>query len=262
MQDLILALIQTDVHWHEIEANLAHFEEKIWEVPEETDLILLPEMFNTGFTMDARGVAEPMNFKTMRWMQRMAALKQSVLCGSLISKENGKYFNRLLWFRPDGTFETYDKNHLFRFAGEHEVFSPGHQRLQTRIDNWNFMPQVCYDLRFPIWNRNEYSESSGFIYEVLIFVANWPAARAAAWDSLLRARAIENSCYCIGLNRIGLDGNRIQYSGQSVAYDPKGQPLLFLDDNDVVSMLKLSWDDLFQYRNKFRVHLDWDQRPD
>lgn len=252
MQDLKVTLIQSDIYWREIEANLATYEEKIWEITETVDVIVLPEMFQTGFTMDHAGVSEPMNLTTFKWMKQMAAQQQAVVTGSYIVKEAGEVYNRLIWMQPDGTWQKYDKRHLFRMADEHNYFGMGQERLVVEWKGWKICPMICYDLRFPVWARNRNLE-----YDLIIYVANWPAARVNAWDTLLKARAIENVAYSIGLNRIGEDGKGIEYNGHSGAYSPKGEALAFSESEELMS-LTLSGEDLLKFREKFPAHLDAD----
>jgi len=253
MQNLRVALIQSDIHWHEIGANLAMFEEKIWQIQNDVDLILLPEMFQTGFTMEHKGLAEPMNFNTFKWMKQMSAQKNAAICGSYIVKEEGKVFNRLLWMQPDGQFKTYDKRHLFRMANEHEHFDMGAEKLIVEWRDWKICPMVCYDLRFPVWSRNV-----DLAYDLLLYVANWPAVRVNAWDTLLEARAIENVSYSIGLNRVGKDGVGIEYNGHSAAYSPKGEQLAFSEKEEII-YIELSAESLQSFRKKFPAHLDADE---
>ncbi|MEM1405189.1 MAG: amidohydrolase [Bacteroidota bacterium] len=258
MQDLNVTLIQTELYWQSTGANLAMFEEKIWCIERPTDLIILPEMFNTGFSMEAERLAEPMNFTTFRWMKQMAEQTKAVVTGSVIIKENGRCFNRLLWMRPDGSFDTYDKRHLFRMADEHDHFAAGKQKLVVSLKGWKICPLICYDLRFPVWSRNQ-NVDGGPEFDLLIYTANWPSPRVNAWDTLLRARAIENLSYCIGLNRIGADGNGIEYLGHSVIIEPKGGTICDLEGNDAIQTITLSKEDLINYRKKFPAYLDSDR---
>lgn len=260
MTDLGVALIQTDIHWHEVEANLAEFEEKLWQLPEATDLIILPEMFNTGFTMEVKTHAESMNGKTFKWMKQMAGQRQTVVLGSLIIREEDQYYNRLIWMNPDGTFKKYDKKHLFRMAEEDHYFSAGKERLIVDLKGWKICPLICYDLRFPVWSRNRFlKDQHRLVYDVVIYIANWPAARINAWDTLLQARAIENSSYSIGVNRIGDDGNGINYNGHTAVIDPIGKTMVQLDADEDAPIVRLSAELLMKYREKFPVHLDADQ---
>jgi len=253
MQDLNLALIQSDIHWHQIDANLAMFEEKIWQINEPTDIIVLPEMFQTGFTMEHEGLSEPMNLTTFKWMKQMAAQKNAVVTGSYIVKEGGKTFNRLIWMQPDGQYRTYDKRHLFRMADEHNHYAEGASRLTVECKGWKICPLICYDLRFPVWSRNVDLD-----YDLLLYVANWPAVRVNAWDTLLKARAMENVSYSVGLNRVGKDGKGIEYNGHTGAYSPKGETLAFSEKEGIIHVT-LNKESLDSFRKKFPAHLDADQ---
>lgn len=257
MQDLKIALIQTPLHWQDPGANLSMLEEKIWQLNEEVDLIVLPEMFPTGFTMNSEQCAEPMNFTSFKWMKQMAAQTKAVVTGSIIISENKNYYNRLIWMRPDGTFDTYDKRHLFRMANEHDHYNPGKQRLIVELNDWHICPLICYDLRFPVWSRNQFDEE--FDFDLLLYVANWPQPRVTAWDALLKARAIENLCYCMGVNRIGTDGNDVPYNGHSSIYDFKGEALIQPDEEERSVIITLSRQNLMDYRTKFPAHLDADK---
>lgn len=258
-KELKITLIQSSLHWHSIEANLAMFEEKVWKIEEGTDLIILPEMFNTGFTMEVESLAEPMNSKTFRWMRQQAAQTKAVVAGSLIIREGSSYFNRLIWMGPDGSYATYDKRHLFRMAGEHHSFDAGDDILIKQIKDWKICPMVCYDLRFPVWSRNKWDkEMQGMKYDLLIFIANWPAVRVSAWDILLKARAVENLCYVAGVNRIGEDGNDIDYNGHSAVINTKGQYLWYGQEKEQIKTVKLDKDELDRYREKFPAYLDAD----
>lgn len=218
-QKLNTALLQVDLEWEQIDRNIQLFEEKIRALSQEVDLIILPEMFTTGFSMNASPLAEPANGPTFKWMQKMASEKDAAVTGSIIVSENGKFYNRLYFVYPDGSFQKYDKRHTFTLAGEHETYDAGKERLVVEFRGWKICPLVCYDLRFPVWARNTED------YDLLIYVANWPAARILAWDTLLRARAIENMSYCIGINRVGKDGNELEYIGHSAAYDSLGKQI-------------------------------------
>lgn len=255
---LTVSLIQTALHWHEVEANLAMLEEKIWQIGQPTDLIILPEMFSTGFTQQVEDLAEPMNSKTFRWMKQQAAQAKAVVTGSYIVREQQHFYNRLLSMKPDGTFSYYDKRHLFRMAGEDQVFSAGNSLLIEEINGWKVCPLICYDLRFPIWSRNQVQANGELSYDLLLYVANWPAARRSAWETLLKARAMENACYVAGVNRVGSDGNQVSYSGNSIVADFKGDIVTDLEEQELISTVQLSYQDLVEYRQKFPVHLDAD----
>jgi omega-amidase len=255
--NLKAALIQTKLHWKSSGANLAMLEEKIWTISDKVDLIVLPEMFSTGFTMDAEEMAEPMNFTACKWMKQMASQTGSVVTGSVIIKENGNFFNRLLWITPEGAVSWYDKRHLFRMANEDRHYSAGTSRKIFELNGWKILPQVCYDLRFPVWSRNKMSEER-MEYDLVFYVANWPAPRTSAWDVLLQARAVENLSYCVGVNRVGKDGNDILYSGHSAAYDYKGERLAFSEEEEKVLVVDLEYQALETYRNKFPAWMDAD----
>ena len=254
-----LTLLQPDLHWHGPVANRAMLEEQIFALPEPTDLIVLPEMFTTGFTMDAPAVAEPMNITTFRWMKQMAAQTGAVVTGSYVVREKGNYFNRLIWMQPDGQFDTYDKRHLFRMAGEDTVYTAGTRRIVKEWKGWRICPLVCYDLRFPVWSRNIQPNSTDFAYDLLLYVANWPAARRNAWNVLLQARAIENLSYVVGVNRVGQDGNGHPYTGDSAVVDYKGDILFHQADVETIHQQILSLDELRAFRSTFPANLDADQ---
>ena len=258
MQDLHLTLIQSDIHWHQVEANLAAFEEKIWRA-EDSDIILLPEMFNTGFSMEARKYAERMNGKTFKWMGNMAEQSKAVIIGSYIVREGSDYYNRLIFMRPSGEFTIYDKRHLFRMTGENGNFSAGTDIVINSEKGWNINALICYDLRFPVWSRNRFDRANrSFSYDLLIYIANWPAVRISAWDILLKARAVENMCYVVGLNRIGTDGNGILYNGHSNIVDPKGRSFMDDREDEFIGRYTLSAGELISYREKFPVQMDFD----
>lgn len=254
---LNIALVQTSLHWQDKTANLAMLEEKIFGLSSQVDLIVLPEMFTTGFTMNAGQVAEPMNLHTTKWMQQMAEQTSATITGSFVVKEKTGVYNRLLWVSPDKSISYYDKRHLFRMADEDQNFQMGKERKVFECHGWKVMPLVCYDLRFPVWSRNK-SISKEMEYDLLIYVANWPSARVSAWDILLKARAVENLSYSLGVNRVGEDGNGITYSGHSGVYDYKGDTVLFLDDSEAVEMVSLDFEELKSYRKKFPAWMDAD----
>jgi len=256
-QELRIALIQTDLYWKDKVANLAMLEEKIWEIEGGVDLIILPEMFPTGFSMDAAELAEPMNLLVTKWMKQIASQLKAVVTGSVIISENQRYYNRLLWVTPEGVVSWYDKRHLFRMAEEDQVFSSGEKLPIFEVKGWRICPQICYDLRFPVWSRNR-RLAEGLSYDVIFYVASWPEARISAWDALLPARAIENLSYTLGVNRIGVDGNGVSYNGHSAAYDFKGSRITPLDDLDKSQVLQLNAELLDAYRSKFPAFLDSD----
>lgn len=255
--DLRVALVQTDLHWQDKTANLAMLEEKIWSLKNSCDLIVLPEMFPTGFSMDSATLAEPMNLQVHKWMKQLAAQTESVITGTVIISEGGNYYNRLLWVEPNGNTQYYDKRHLFRMAKEDASFAPGEQLPIFSLKGWKICPQICYDLRFPVWARNRWTEGNA-AYDLLFYVASWPAARISAWDTLLPARAIENLSYCLGVNRVGVDGNQIAYNGHSAVYDFKGETLVNLKEQGQVQVITLNYNALEEYRSKFPAWKDAD----
>jgi omega-amidase len=233
MQDLKVTLIQSDLHWEDVEANLAMFEEKIWQIGSTTDVIVLPEMFTTGFTMSAHKLAEHMNMRTTKWMRQMADQTGALILGSFIVTVHERFYNRLVWMEPGGHMKTYDKRHLFRMSGEQKTYTQGESLLIGTWKGWRICPMICYDLRFPVWSRNRWDASAKKLnYDLMIYVANWPMIRINAWDTLLRARAIENLSYVVGVNRIGIDGNDIEYNGHSSVISPKGDTFFTNEGDD------------------------------
>ncbi|PHR11488.1 MAG: amidohydrolase [Aequorivita sp.] len=218
-KELKITLIQSELHWENAEANRRMFSEKIQNIEGKTDLIILPEMFTTGFSMQAEKLAEPNDGESLNWMISKAKKNNCAITGSVIISENNQYYNRLFFVFPDGNFQKYDKKHTFTLAKENQTYAAGKERLIVDYKDWKICPLVCYDLRFPVWARNTED------YEVLIYVANWPKVRTLAWDTLLRARAIENMAYCIGVNRVGFDGNEHEYVGHSAIYDVLGKQI-------------------------------------
>ncbi len=265
IRDLKITIVQTDLAWEDIDANLSNFSKRLDSIGQSsTDLIVLPEMFNTGFTMNASAVAESMNGKTIEWMAKLASQKNSIVTGSMVIKEGDKFYNRLIWMRPDGTFEHYSKRHTFRMAEENKTYASGDKKLIVELAGWRICPLVCYDLRFPVWSRNKPQTPKGALnemeYDCLIYVANWPERRSYAWRQLLIARAIENQVYVVGINRIGKDGKEINYDGYSVALNPKGEPMSNTKPNEEsVETITLSYQELENYRNEFPVALDADK---
>jgi predicted amidohydrolase len=259
-QTLHVGIVQSNIHWQEKSTNLKLFEDKIDELPDSVDLILLPEMFNTGFSMNAKSLAEPENGDCFRWMSQMAKKKQALVLGSVITVVKEKYFNRLYWIEPDGQSHTYDKRHLFRMGNEHLTYTQGSQKLVKQYKGWNICPLICYDLRFPVWSRNRIIRPSDKLeYDLLIFLANWPKARSIVWDVLLQARALENLCYVTGVNRTGSDGEGIDYNGHSNIYDFKGQKKWDDREEEFTDTVTLDLAELQRFRSGFPVHLDADE---
>lgn len=264
MSSLSITIIQSDIHWQNKAANLAMFEEKINAITEKTEIVVLPEMFSTGFSMEAATLAEPMEGDTVQWMKRIAAQKKIILTGSVIISEAGHYFNRLLWVLPNGQLGIYDKRHRFAFAGEHHHYTAGHKRLIASVKGWKINLQVCYDLRFPVWARQSIKavQGDGHLmepeYDVLINVANWPERRNNAWKTLLQARAIENQCYVVGVNRVGDDGAHIHYSGDSMVIDPLGEVLYTKANEASIYTAVLQKEHLSDARTRFPFWKDAD----
>lgn len=216
MDELKVGIIQSELHWEDPNSNRKMFESKIGSLNSEADLIILPEMFTTGFSMNAAELAEEHEGPTLEWMQTIAVEKNTAITGSIIVKDQGRFYNRLYFVFPDGSYHWYDKKHTFTLAGEHRTYTAGNQKLIINYHGWKICPLICYDLRFPVWARN----TEG--YDLLLYVANWPKKRITAWDALLRARAIENMSYCVGVNRVGPDGNNHEYVGHSAVYNVLG----------------------------------------
>lgn len=260
MRDLRITLLQADLYWEEIDANLSAFEEKIWQIGQDTDVIVLPEMFTTGFTMNAAGLAEHMNMRTFKWMRQMADHTGALILGSYIAKVHDRFYNRMLWMEPGGNYKTYDKRHLFRMANEHKTFSAGESLLVAEWKGWRICPLICYDLRFPVWSRNTYDALAKRLnYDLLIYVANWPTARVEAWSALLKARAIENLSYVVGVNRVGVDGNSIEYNGNSAIISPKGEVIFTSEGIETIKTLELNANSLQAFRDKFPAYYDADE---
>ena len=252
--NLKITIIQSELHWENVDENLAMFTEKIEDINQQTDIVVLPEMFTTGFSMESVKLAEKMDGKSVKWMKQLAVKKNAVITGSIIIEEEGKYFNRLLWVQPDENVLTYDKRHLFRMAEEDKHFTAGEERLIVEWKGWKVCPLICYDLRFPVWSRNSLPA-----FDCLIYVANWPEARKEPWYKLLEARAIENQVYVVGVNRVGFDGKDISYSGNSAVIDPKGNSISNIKTklNETVT-IELNKQALEDFREKFPVGLDAD----
>ena len=253
MQDLKVAAIQSALIWENADANLDVFAERISQITSKPDLILLPEMFTTGFSMNSSALAEKMGGKSMEWMAEQASATGAVVSGSLIIEDGGSYYNRLIWMKPDGGYDQYDKRHLFRMMDEDQSFSAGTSKIIVQLKGWLICPLVCYDLRFPVWSRNQGD------YDILIYVANWPKPRKEAWRTLLRARAHENQAYVIGLNRVGQDINELEFAGNSVILDPKGMNMDEAAEDEKIIEATLSYEDLLDFRSKFPMCLDADK---
>ncbi len=252
MDDLRISIVQPDIKWKAIDDNLSNYTQLLQGI-ERTDLLVFPEMFQTGFCMDPEDIAETMDGTTVRWMGRTAQSLDCALAGSLVIKDGRRIYNRLIYIDQHGNMTWYDKGHLFSIEGEEKKFTKGLHRLVVPLRNWHISFQICYDLRFPVWSRN----TSG--YDLLINVANWPASRNDIWETLLRARAIENQCYVIGVNRIGHDENNIDYIGNSMAISPRGKIMTEMPfSGEGIISFSLSHSELDDFRERFPVWKDWD----
>jgi omega-amidase len=270
MATLTITTIQSNLFWEDKAANLQMFEQKIKSITDKTEIVVLPEMFSTGFSMQPQLFAETMparsgtdgSAETVEWMTRVSNENGIVLTGSIIIEEEGKFYNRLIWMLPNGQYGYYDKRHLFAYGEEDKHYTPGNKRLIASVKGWKINLQVCYDLRFPVWSRNRVFDSAqtpvqststplSAEYDVLIYVANWPEKRSHAWKTLLCARAIENQCYVVGVNRVGDDGKNIHYSGNSLVIDPMGQVLYHMADEEDINTITITKEKLEEVRTKF-----------
>lgn len=253
MKKLRITLLQSELVWEDISENLKAFTLKLNHLKEATDVVVLPEMFTSGFSMNTRELAEKMTGRTVTWMREKAKKLDVLVIGSLIIKENEHYYNRLIAAFPNAAIQYYDKHHLFTLSGENQVYTAGQERLQFNYKGWQICPLVCYDLRFPAWSRNTTN------YDVLIYIASWPKPRIAAWDTLLKARAIENMSYVVGVNRIGADGNSLEYSGHSAVYDALGKNIASTKENkEAILNISLNKKELKSVRKKLNFLEDRD----
>jgi predicted amidohydrolase len=263
MQTLSITTIQTNLHWEDKEANILMLEEKIRNIKGKTNIVVLPEMFTTGFSMNAKLLAENMDGVTISWMRKIAAEKKIILTGSIIVEEDGKYYNRLIWMLPNGEVGHYDKRHSFSLAGEQEHYTRGTKRLIASVGGWKINLCICYDLRFPVWTRQVIEPTSEQAaapeFDVLVYVANWPEKRSHAWKTLLQARAIENQCYVVGVNRVGNDGNELYHSGDSMVLDPFGEILYLKSHEEEVHTTSIDKKMLDEARIKFPFWKDGDE---
>jgi len=264
MGNLTISLIQTHLYWEDKQANLSMLADKINGIQTPTQVVILPEMFSTGFSMNPDKLAETMDGATVEWMKNMAMSKKVVLAGSLIIEEAGAYYNRFIWMLPNGQYGVYDKRHLFGFAGEDKHYTAGEKRTIAQVNGWKINLQVCYDLRFPVWARqssNNFSQDGlAHIpeFDLLLYVANWPERRIAAWKTLLAARAIENQCFVVGVNRVGNDGNNIYHSGASMVINPLGETLYQKEHEEDIFTVTLQKEILEEIRQKFPFWKDAD----
>jgi omega-amidase len=264
MSTLTITTIQSNLFWEDKAANLQTFEQKIKNITDKTEIVVLPEMFSTGFSMQPGLFAETMSGETVEWMKRVSNENGIVLTGSVMIEEEGNYYNRLIWMLPNGQYGYYDKRHLFAYGEEDKHYTPGNKRLIASVKGWKINLQVCYDLRFPVWARQSLLSTSRGVageveYDVLIYVANWPEKRSHAWKTLLCARAIENQCYVVGVNRVGTDGKNIHYSGNSLVIDPMGQVLYHMADEEDINTITITKEKLEEVRTKFPFLNDADE---
>jgi len=257
-KDLNIVLLQSDIFWEDAEKNLAHFSGMVNEIRGPVDLVILPEMFSTGFTTNTGKCAETMDGPSMHFLKETARTKDCIVAGSLLICEGTDFYNRLVCMFPDGTLQTYDKRHLFRLTEEYKVMNSGSKKIIVQKGDWHFLPLVCYDLRFPVWSRNSYRNGK-HEYDFIVYPSNWPASRAHVWKTLLVARAIENQAYVIGVNRIGTDGYGTRHAGNSLVVDPKGMIIAEAGDKEEILHAVLSMEELNLYRESFKIGLDWDR---
>ena len=258
MSTLTVTSIQADLQWEDKPANLRRLEEQIDGIGEPTELVILPEMFPTGFSMRPEVFAERMDGPTLGWMRSVAARKKIILTGSLIIEEDGSYFNRLIWMLPTGQYGCYDKRHRFAYAGEDAHYTAGQKRLVASVKGWRVLLLVCYHLRFPVWSRQQPGEGEDLEYDLIVYIANWPERRSHAWKTLLQARAIENQSYVVGVNRVGVDGNKIAHSGDSMIIDPLGEILYHASATEEVFTRTLEKEHLTTIRQRFPFWRDSD----
>ena len=262
MSDTInISLVQADLVWEDEPANLKKFDRLLETVDPKSEIVVLPEMFATGFTMNVQKFKKPVGYQSFEWMKRKASELDKIITGSLLTGENGKYYNRMYWMRPDGTFEYYDKRHLFQMGGEDKVMTAGKRKVFVACKNRRFQLQICYDLRFPVWSKNNYDkETDRYDFDAVIYIANWPESRKQAYMSLLKARAVENQAFVIWVNRVGKDARKIVHSGDSQVVDPYGNILVKADaGKEMVTYCKLDFSTVDKLRNTFKVGLDWDK---
>lgn len=253
MSSLKITTFQAYLFWENIDKNLKNLSLRLSSIREKTDLLVLPEMFSTGFTMNADALAEEPGGRTMQWMHEQAERFNCVVTGSLIIKENGNYYNRLIWMRQDGTYEKYDKRHLFGLGKEDDIYTPGKERLVVELNDWKICPAICYDLRFPVWLRNSNGE-----YDLLLIVANWPDRRSQHWKALIPARAVENQAFVVAVNRVGHDGNEIYHSGDSMCIDPNGKTVYYKPGDEDLYTFTIHKDELTKVRRAYPFLKDAD----
>lgn len=253
MNNLKITTVQSELVWQDPKLNRAAFDILLSSINNETDLVVLPEMFTTGFTMDSKSYAEEQKGETLVWLRRWAQKLNSSIIGTYIVERNSAFYNSAVCVMPDGKYYAYDKRHLFRMGEEDKFFTPGRKQVEINIKGWKIRPLICYDLRFPVWSRNNTD------YDVLIYMANWPKSRSYIWSTLLSARAIENQCYVVGVNRVGKDGNNLDYNGLSSVYDFSGNILYQKIDNPEVYTIELNKEELLSFKKQFPAHIDQDE---
>jgi len=272
MSSLTLSLIQTNLYWEDTKANLDMLESKINSITKKTEVVILPEMFTTGFSMQPKKFAETMDGKAMQWMKRISADKKVIVTGSLMMEDGGNYYNRMVWMLPNGQMGCYDKRHLFANGNEHNHYLPGHKRLIASVKGWRVNLQICYDLRFPVWARQSQplhtngegdngkpdGDVQAFEYDLLILVANWPEPRNHAWKTLLQARAVENQCFVAAVNRVGTDANGLYHSGDSMLVNPMGHPIYQKAHDEDIATITINKNELEEVRTKFPFYKDAD----
>lgn len=254
MSTLKITTFQAYLFWENIEKNLKNLGLRLSSIREKTDLIILPEMFSTGFSMDAEALAEEMDGRTMKWMHEQATKFDCVVTGSLIIREREKFYNRLIWMRPDGSYEYYDKRHLFGLGKEDGTFTAGEEKLVVELNGWKICPAICYDLRFPVWLRNVGGE-----YDMLLVVANWPERRSLHWRTLIPARAVENQSYVVAVNRVGHDGNEVYHSGDSMCIDPNGNVVYYKPNDEDLYTFSINKEEVIKARRAFPFLKDADK---
>jgi omega-amidase len=254
MSILKITTFQAYLFWENIDKNLQNLGLRLSAIREKTDLIILPEMFSTGFSMNPEKLAEEMGGKTMQWMQTQANKFGCVITGTIIIREDGKYYNRLIWMRPDGTYETYDKRHLFAFADEDKHYTAGNKKLIVELNGWKICPVICYDLRFPVWLRNKDAD-----YDMLLVLANWPERRSLHWRTLIPARAVENQSYVVAVNRVGHDGNETYHSGDSMCIDPNGKVVYYKPNDEDLYTFSVNLEEVQNSRRRHPFLQDADQ---
>ena len=251
-EQLSIALVQYDIVWESAQENHEKIEAMLENYHSDFAILIFPEALSTGFSMNSEKIAEPVDGSTFQWMKNLAVRKNIVVCGSFFVSDNGRYYNRFFWVEPGERVFTYDKHHLFTIEGEIKSFSPGKSRTLIDFKGWKIFPQICYDLRFPVWSRNVFS------YDLMINVANWPASRSEVWKTLLKARAIENQCYVVAVNRVGTDGNKIVHSGDSLVVDPKGIKIYMAGDREIIETVTIDLNRLHAFRDNFNTLKDMD----